>query len=66
MLLVTWVFGYRSSSQGWLSLMTLNLISLAFVGFMMGFSFEFLFRILRTLESNDAPVIFQSTNEALK
>ncbi len=65
-LLVTWIFGYRSSSQGWLSLMTLNLIILAFVGFMMGFSFEFLFRILRTLESNDAPVIFQSTNEALK
>ena len=66
MLLVTWVFGYRSSSQGWLSLMTLNLIILAFVGFMMGFSFEFLFRILRTLESNNAPVIFQSTNEDLK
>jgi len=65
-LLVTWVFGYRSSSQGWLSLMTLNLIILAFVGFMMGFSFEFLFRILRTLESNDAPVIFQSTNQDLK
>lgn len=65
-LLVTWIFGYRSSSQGWLSLMTLNLIILAFVGFMMGFSFEFLFRILRTLESNDAPVIFQSTNKDLK
>ena len=65
-LLVTWVFGYRSSSQGWLSLMTLNLIILAFVGFMMGFSFEFLFRILRTLESNNAPVIFQRTNEDLK
>ena len=65
-LLVTWVFGYRSPSQGWLSLMTLNLIILAFVGFMMGFSFEFLFRIFRTLESNDAPVIFQSTNEDLK
>ena len=65
-LLVTWIFGYRSSSQGWLSLMTLNLIILAFVGFMMGFSFEFLFRILRTLESNNAPVIFQSTNEDLK
>ena len=65
-LLVTWIFGYRSSSQGWLSLMTLNLIILAFVGFMMGFSFEFLFRILRTLESNDAPVIFQSTNMDLK
>ena len=65
-LLVTWIVGFRSSSQGWLSLMTLNLIILAFVSFMMGFSFEFLFRILRTLESHDAPVISQSTNKDLK
>jgi glycosyltransferase involved in cell wall biosynthesis len=65
-LLASWLLGYRSSSQGWVSLMTLNLILLAFVGFMMSFIFEFLFRILRTLESNDTPVIFRSTNNDLK
>jgi hypothetical protein len=47
-------------------LMTLNLILLAFVGFMMSLIFEFLFRILRTLESNDTPVIYRSTNNDLK
>jgi glycosyltransferase involved in cell wall biosynthesis len=63
---LSWLFGYRSSSQGWLSLMTLNLIILASICFMMSFIFEFLFRILRTLESNDTPVIYRSTNNDLK
>lgn len=65
-IVLSWLLGYRVPIQGWMSLMTLNLIILASVGFMMGFSLEFLFRILRTLESHDAPVIFRSTNEDLK
>ena len=65
-IVLSWLLGYRVPIQGWMSLMTLNLIILASVGFMMGFSFEFLFRILRTLESHDAPVISRSTNKDLK
>jgi glycosyltransferase involved in cell wall biosynthesis len=64
-IILSWLLGYRVPIQGWMSLMTLNLIILASIGFMMGFTFEFLFRILRTVESKDAPVIFQSTNKDL-
>ena len=54
-IVLSWLLGYR-----------VPIIILASVGFMMGFSFEFLFRILRTLESHDAPVISRSTNKDLK
>ena len=61
-LLISWLLGYRSPNQGWLSLVSLNLLILSSVGLLIGISFEYLFRIFRSLESVHSPVVSKSIN----
>lgn len=56
-LLLTWIFGIRSPSQGWLSLFFANLFLLTLSSFSLSLSSEFFFRILRLSGSKLAPEI---------
>ncbi len=56
-ILFSWLLGYRSTTQGWMSLIALNLMILAAVGFLTAIAFEYLFRILRLSEVSNRPAI---------
>jgi glycosyltransferase involved in cell wall biosynthesis len=57
MILLAYVFGYRAASPGWSSLIVIELVSFSVLTFALSLIMEYLFRILRLLQSNDHPVI---------
>jgi dolichol-phosphate mannosyltransferase len=61
-LILSWVSGYRSPVQGWMSLACINLFILCGVGILIALVYEFLFRILRLTDVSDAPVIHKKTH----
>jgi dolichol-phosphate mannosyltransferase len=56
-LITSWIMGYRSSVQGWMSLVCINLLILSGLGVLIAMVYEFLFRILRLTDLKDVPVI---------
>ena len=61
-LLSSYIWGYRSPVQGWLSLVCINLIVLSAIGLLIAMVYEFLFRILRLSDVRDKPVVFRQSS----
>ena len=59
-LISSWIFGYDSPLQGWLSLAAIGLINLSFLSFLVTLMLEFQFRILRISHSGAVPAILEN------
>ena len=56
LILLTWLIGFRSPVQGWLSLVCILLTLLSIFGFGFSIIIEFLFRLIRIINANDVPI----------
>ena len=56
LILSSWIIGFRSPVQGWLSLVCILLTILSIFGFGFSIIIEFLFRLIRIIDSNDVPM----------
>jgi len=57
LILSSWIIGFRSPVQGWLSLVCISLTILSIFGFGFSIIIEFLFRLIRIIDSSDVPTV---------
>lgn len=57
LILFSWIIGFRSPVQGWLSLVCILLTILSIFGFGFSIIIEFLFRLIRIIDTSDIPQV---------